>query len=121
MKRNVYLVQVNHQYGDNVYLPYSVGLLQAYGESVQEITDHFQFQEFIFLRDDPATLASGLDRPTVVGISCYLWNWEWSKGLARYVKKHYSDCLIVMGGASSSHQISELLRRTSLRGPSGAQ
>jgi putative methyltransferase len=98
MKHNAYLVQVNVQYGANVYLPYSVGLLQAYAQSVKEIADNFQFKEFIFLRDDPGTVARGLDRPAVVGFSCYLWNWEWSKAVARDIRRRHPGCLIVMGG-----------------------
>ena len=98
MKYNVALVQVNYQYGNNVFLPHSVGLVQAYCQTVPEIQDNFNFLDFIYLREDPDSVAQRLESPNIVGISCYLWNWEWSKALAKSVKAHYPECLVVLGG-----------------------
>lgn len=103
MKHNVYLCQVNNVFGKNVFLPYSVGLLAAYCKSIREISESFDFKEFIYLRDDPEKLAKGLDNPTVVGISCYSWNWEWSKVFARNVRSRHPTCLIIMGGPQVSN------------------
>ena len=36
---NVALVQVNYKFGNNVFLPYSVGLLRAYYEGILDIVD----------------------------------------------------------------------------------
>lgn len=36
---NVALVQVNYKFGNNVFLPHSVGLLRAYCENILEIVD----------------------------------------------------------------------------------
>jgi radical SAM superfamily enzyme YgiQ (UPF0313 family) len=98
MKNNVYLAQVNNTYGNNVYLPYSVGLLQAYCQTIKEINDSFSFKDFIYLRDDPDTVTRRLDHPKIFGISCYIWNWEWSKALARSIKGYHPGCLVVLGG-----------------------
>jgi len=97
-KRNIYLVQANHQFGNNVFLPYSVGLIQAYCQTIPEIAEAFEFQGFTYLRKDPDTIAKAMTNPSVLGISCYIWNWEWSKALAKAVKQNHPDCLIVMGG-----------------------
>lgn len=98
MKRNVYLCQVNNQYGINVFLPYSVGLLQAYCQTNEVINANFDFKDFLYLRQDVDMFSESLNNPKVVGISCYQWNWEHSKGLARSIKARHPDCLIVMGG-----------------------
>jgi putative methyltransferase len=98
MKRNVVLVQVNFQYGDNVFVPYAVGSIQAYSESFPEIRSKFQFYNPVFLREDPADVVFGMEKPSVVGISCYLWNWEYNKLLAKKIRQTYPKCLIVFGG-----------------------
>jgi len=58
----------------------------------------FEFKGFIYLRDDPDRIASRLEQPDAVGISCYIWNWGFSRALARAVRARHPDCLIVMGG-----------------------
>ena len=98
MKHNVYLAQVNNQFGNNVFLPYSVGLIQAYCQTIPQIADNFHFQDLIYLRSDTKAASKQMEDPAVVGISCYIWNWEWSKALAQSVKKHHPGCLVVMGG-----------------------
>ena len=97
-KRNVYLCQVNHQFGNQAWLPYSAGMIQAYCQRNDEITENFEFKELLFLREDPDAVSQRLVDPKVVGISCYIWNWEYSKKFAESVKSHHPDCLIVMGG-----------------------
>lgn len=97
-KHNIYLCQVNHRYGDNVFLPYSVGMIQAYCQTIEEITEHFDFKGFFYLREDPDRVVTGLENPKIVGISCYVWNWEYNKRLARGIKALYPNCLIVLGG-----------------------
>ncbi len=98
ISRNVLLAQVNFQYGDNVFVPYSVGSLQAYAQTIPEIVENFQFQPLLFRRDDPEKVVREMERPAVLGLSCYLWNWEYNKRLARFVREAYPDTLIVFGG-----------------------
>ena len=84
---NVSLIQVNYKFGNNVFLPYSVGLIRAYCESIPVIVDNFNFLNFVYMREDPADVARRLDSPQIAGISCYMWNWEWSKKLAEEIKR----------------------------------
>ena len=55
-----------------------MGLVQAYCQTVPEIQDNFNFLDFIYLREDPDTVTQRMEAPKIVGIACYLWNWEWS-------------------------------------------
>ena len=100
MKRNVYLVQVNNRYGRNAFLPYSVGLLQAYAQREEEIRTSYRFQEALWWREPPERVVSRMHGapPDVLGVSCYIWNWEYSKALSKAVKLAYPDCLVVAGG-----------------------
>ncbi len=98
-KRRVILVQPNFQYGDNVFVPYSIGRLQAYAQTVEDIRQNFHFEDLIFLRENPLEVVKRMNNPSVVGFSCYIWNWEYNKTLARLVKEAFPDCLIIFGGS----------------------
>ncbi|PIT96809.1 hypothetical protein COT82_01035 [Candidatus Campbellbacteria bacterium CG10_big_fil_rev_8_21_14_0_10_35_52] len=98
-KQSIAMVQVNYQYGSNIFVPYSVGSIQAYAETISEIKKSFQFQRPLFLRKDPVEVVKGMEEPAVVGFSCYLWNWRYNESLAKAVRNAFPDCLIVFGGA----------------------
>ncbi len=99
MTKNVYLAQVNNKFGENkVFFPYSVGLLQTYAKSQPDLIASYNFARPIFLREDPHTIAKSLDNPDILGVSSYIWNWEWNKVLARETKEQHPNSLIVIGG-----------------------
>lgn len=98
MTRSVYLAQVNNTFGNQAFLPYSVGLLQAYAQTVPIIRDNYSFDGFIYLREnisDVVTRTKGLD---VFGASCYIWNFNYSVALSKAIKEVNPNCLIVLGG-----------------------
>ncbi len=94
---DVQLVQVNFRYGDNAYLPYSVGLLEAYARSDQRIKN-VKFRETLFLRKSIPDAVDNLYGVDVLAISCYLWNWNWSLELAKQAKAKYPTMFVVLGG-----------------------
>lgn len=97
-KRNVYLCQVNHRYGRSVFLPYSVGLLQAYAQTFDGIRDNYDFKELIFLREPVKDVVARMDNPDVFAASLYIWNSRYTLALAREVSRAYPKCLVVLGG-----------------------
>lgn len=99
VKRVVSMVQVNYAYGQNVFVPYAVGRLQAYAETIPEIRENFRFQNPFFLREDIKDVVKKLDNPAVLGLSCYIWNKRYNMLLAKAVKEAFPSCLIVLGGA----------------------
>jgi len=105
-KANVYLAQTNNQYGSNVFLPYSVGMLQAYVQSIAELDEAYCFKPLIFLKEDPEDVARRMEAPAVLGLSSYIWNWEWNKALATAVRKWWPDCWIIMGGPQVPQTVS---------------
>ncbi len=102
--KTVQLVQVNHAYGRNAFLPYSAGMVQASAQAVPEVAAAYTFLPIVHERTDVLALARSLPRLDVLGLSCYIWNWEWSLAFARAVRSVNRACLIVMGGPQVPHK-----------------
>ena len=97
-KISVQLVQLNYKYGDQVYLPYSVGVLQTFVKQKKEIRENYNFKEFIFLRENVSNIANKIGQVDILGISCYMWNWRISLKLAEEVRRKNPNCMIFLGG-----------------------
>lgn len=99
MTYNLWLAQVNYRYGSNVFIPYSVGRLWAYILEQPQLKEQWQLDRILYDREFiPKLLAETETVPDVLGISCYIWNWEYSKELAKEVKLASPTTLVVMGG-----------------------
>lgn len=98
MKRNLYLTQISPSLGDNLFFPYSVGSIYAYCAAIKEIDDAYAMGKFFFRRDPIDAVLDRLERPDILGLSCYVWNWSYNMALAKAVRQRYPDCLIVLGG-----------------------
>ena len=44
MKNSVQLVQLNNRYGDQIYLPYSIGVLESFVTQKKEIRENFDLE-----------------------------------------------------------------------------
>lgn len=99
MKYSMFMAQVNYHYGKNIFIPYSIGSLQAYAQTFPEIRESFQFQTPLFLREDPAEAVKSAEEPAIACLSSYLWNWEYNKMLAKNLRAAFPRCLIILGGA----------------------
>lgn len=99
MKDNVWLSQPNHSYGKNCFLPYSAGMLQAYAQSKSEIREAYEFQPIIFKREEISKVLARMyaNPPSVLGLSCYIWNFEYNMALAKAARANFG-CVIVAGG-----------------------
>lgn len=100
-KKKVILVQVNSVYGNEVYFPYAAGVLQAYALEDETVRNNYRFDKIIYVRDDIADIVNNMNKPFLVSFTTYIWNFEYSKALARAVKEKYPSCLILFGG----HQV----------------
>jgi len=100
--KNIYLVQVDalrklpERY--TAYLPYAAGVLWAYARQAPEVASAYALEKIFFLRDPVQGVADSMKNPFLVGFSCYSWNTEYNKALARAVKKRFPDCFILFGG-----------------------
>lgn len=97
-KTNLYLFQFSFLYGDQIYLPYSVGVLWAYAHTIPKIDNNIENKGFVIVREHPNDIVTRLENPKIAAFSTYVWNFEMSVSVARLIKQHYPDCLIIFGG-----------------------
>ena len=88
MSLNVQLVQVNSSYGNQYFIPYSVGLLKAYSVQYKKIRENYNFLEFIYKqKTNLEKQIKSLGKVDVCAQSCYVWNWRFNLKFAKLVKK----------------------------------
>ena len=97
-KKKVYLVQANYTYSGSAHLPYAVGMLQAFSMKDKQVADIYSFESIIFERKSPREIIDGISDPSVIGFSCYVWNYEFNKTIASAVREKYPECKIIFGG-----------------------
>lgn len=101
--KNIYMVQVSFAFDNSaVYLPYSVAAIASFCKSIPEIKAEYNFVKPIYKRHRIADIVSSLDSPYMMGFSCYLWNTEFNKALAKAVKEKFPECIIVFGGHNAA-------------------
>ena len=96
----IYLLQVNYTYGDNAFLPYSVGRLLAYANQFVGVECRLVWSRSFSVNE--------LVDPSIIGISHYVWNAEWNKDFASKVRKHWPNCLIVAGGPQVPNRLDKV-------------
>lgn len=97
-KKKAYLVQIGYLQENSTSLPYAAGTLMAYSKSIASINEAYEFEDIIFIRDEIEKTVEQISDPFIVGLSCYVWNFEYNKALAAAIKKKYPHCYIVFGG-----------------------
>lgn len=108
------LVQINNAYpvsGETHYLPYSVGLLQAYVQANAEDPDRYDFRPLSFRRQPVQELVDSLSGIDLVAFSLYVWNNNYSLEVARRLKSENPDVCIVVGGPHVPDRSEEFLRQ----------
>lgn len=99
--KNLYMAQPNSQYGNSVYFPYAAGSLVAYAFEDEQVKSEYEFKNFFYKRQNIDKAVGTMEKPFIVGFSCYVWNYEYNKIFAKAIKEKYPRCVIVFGG----HQV----------------
>jgi len=97
-KIKVGLVQISDKFGNQYYLPYSIGLLQAYAHKNLKTPEEFVFISPIYKRIKVDKAVDCLLGADVVFFSTYIWNYKLSLEIAKGVKQTNANCVIVFGG-----------------------
>jgi len=92
------LVQINNSFSGQKYLPYSVGLLEAYFKKHSESSERYKFLLPIFSRQKVSTMVEHLKTADIVGFSTYVWSINISLKVAKEIKQNKPETLIVLGG-----------------------
>ena len=93
------LIQANLNTGskkDSYFLPYSVGCLWSYLNSLPN--NPYTLNKLVFSREPIEDLAYKLQYDDIVGFSCYIWNRNYSLKLAKRIKELNPNVKIVFGG-----------------------
>lgn len=90
--------QFNYRYGVQIHFPYSIGRLVTYVKTNEEISSNFDFKPTFIFRDRLEEYVERSEDADILLCSCYVWNWEITKELARKIKKNNPNCLIIFGG-----------------------
>ena len=95
---NLYLFELSDVFADQVYLPYSSGVVWSYVNSFDEINKNYELKDWFFARDDKKNIINKIKNPDVLLFSCFMWNWNLNCEIAKELKKKYPDVLICFGG-----------------------
>jgi len=98
MKKPIYFIQAGMAYDKSVYLPYASGCLAAYAWQDESIRREYEISDFLFHHEPVIETFKKIKKPYIVSFSCFIWNFEYSKALAKMIKGKYPDCLIFFGG-----------------------
>ena len=90
--------QFNYLYGDQIHFPYSIGRLVTYLKTNKNINSQFKFDRTFIFRDQLNNYVEQSYDSDILLCSCYVWNWEVTKQLAKKVKATNTNCLIIFGG-----------------------
>ncbi len=96
--RKIYLVQVQNVIDGKIFLPCAIGSLWSFLSNKEEISENYELGDCFFTRGDRDEFLSEMVEPDILGLSTYVWNYEYSKKFAEAVKRKWPQCLIVMGG-----------------------
>jgi len=96
--KNVYLFEINDVLTNQAKLPYSTGLIWSYCNTIKPIKENYKLDKLFWWRDKTANIMKSIKNPSVVGFSCFVWNWSNNVELAKEIKSKYPNCLIIFGG-----------------------
>ena len=81
------LSQINNSFSGANYLPYSVGLLQAYAQKYLVNAERFRFLEPLYKRVPVKDAVTHLTLAQIAGFSLYVWNEQISLEIIRCLKE----------------------------------
>lgn len=97
------LVQISESRYAHRYLPYTIGLLQAYALRHAQNREQLTFRLPVFERVSVAEAANGLEGVDVAAFSVYCWNERRSLAVAAALKAKCPETLILFGGPQIPH------------------
>ncbi|MHB8619037.1 MAG: B12-binding domain-containing radical SAM protein [Chloroflexota bacterium] len=104
------LVQINNSFSGQNYLPYSVGILQAYCEKHLQSPELYEFLLPVYRRLPVQEAVRQIEDADVVFFSVYVWNYRISLEIARTFKQRHPDRLVVFGGPQVPDQAEDFVR-----------
>lgn len=111
MKTPISFVQPNFQTGPKhlnaFYLPYTSGVLWAYARQNKKISNNFNVDYFVYKRHPFENNFNRVKDSQILFFSVYVWNYKYCLQLAKEVKEHNPEALILFGGPQLPYSDSE--------------
>lgn len=104
------MTQFNNSYGNNVFIPYSVGVLQAFCQKDAQIMDSYDFLPILYRRDAVDDIVKQIGQVNIICLSCYMWNWKLNMAVAAHVRRQNENCLIIVGGPQVPDEATNFFR-----------
>jgi putative methyltransferase len=96
--KRLFMLELSDVFGNQVYLPYSSGVVLSYAFSKPHIKENYELIDWLYYRDSIESMVERIEDPDIVGFSCFVWNWQMNLKVAKIIKEKYPECLIVFGG-----------------------
>ena len=107
MKTPISFVQPNFQTGPKhlnaFYLPYTSGILWAYAKQNKKVADNFNVEYFVYRRHPFDHNFQRVKNSKLIFFSVYVWNYKYCLQLAKEVKEHNPEAVILFGGPQLPH------------------
>ena len=107
--------QINNGFAGQYYLPYSIGILQAYVLHNSKKKERYNFISTIYKRELLNDCVKKLKDCQIILLSTYVWNENISLAIAKEIKKIDPDKFIIFGGPSVpdniDHRTEKFLRK----------
>ncbi len=93
------------------FVPYAFGFLKSYAEQDPEIAGAYRWNPPLTTMEPVDTVVSAIVDPDLLCLSCYVWNHNQQMAIARRVKAHHPNCLVVCGGPHVPDQPGDFFSR----------
>ena len=96
--KNIYLFELSDVFADQVYLPYSSGVVWSYVKNIKEIKENYILRDWFYAREEAEDIIAKIKNPDILLFSCFMWNWNLNCQIAKTIKEKYPHCKIIYGG-----------------------
>lgn len=97
----LYFFQCQESYGNNIYLPYSSGVLWAYVSQFKDIRNNYNLIDIFFEKIEIERYIDKLIDPDILLFSNYGWNTTYHCEIAKHAKEKFPNVKIIIGGPNA--------------------
>lgn len=101
---NVYALQLSDFY-PSATLPQAIGTIWGYANQDEIIFNNYKMVDVFWQNESAADIIKQIKDPHVLMCSCYVWNWDRTYSVIKWVKKNYPECLIIIGGPEPEYTV----------------
>ena len=96
--KNLYFLELNEVYDNQVRLPYSTGVIWSYCKTIDTIATNYNLSGWFYCKDYSDTIIKSIKNPDVIVFSSSIWNWDLNIKIAKKIKHLYPNVLTICGG-----------------------